>query len=125
MTGYLRIPKFRGDGQVCLADRPTGRTQGRTVVITALCVTSNLAGRLRPPPGRRPARLVATSRVATEKIDAPAAGPEKRRAIDFRRGFGGGGRDRNAAAPGAGNHAGNEPDRRIQKMQARIWELPQ
>jgi hypothetical protein len=57
VTGYLRMPKFRGDRQLCLACRPDGRTRGRIVVITALTVTSDLAGRLRPPrgPERAPA----------------------------------------------------------------------
>jgi hypothetical protein len=44
----LRVPKFRRDRRACLAIRPGHRTQRRTVVITVLSVTSDLAGRLQP-----------------------------------------------------------------------------
>ena len=66
--------------------RPGRRTPRRTVVITALSVTSDLAGRLQP---RRPGACLAGHGVAGggREDRRPAAEPEERRAIDFSRGL--------------------------------------
>lgn len=82
----MRIPKFLRARRACLAVQPGGRMQRRTVVITALSVTSDLAGRLRPcRAGACPAGRGAAGGDGEDR--GPAAGRSDRRTIDFSRGF--------------------------------------